>query len=103
MPYDVAMSNLKELEMLAGRLTEVMPPPLRPMGVNKVVDGSGRWKVVRIGAGQYAIRAEYDDNEGGQVEVRMANEVRGYVGSVAIALRFSISVAEAGKLYWSEV
>lgn len=96
------MSNTQELEILAERMTEAMPPPERPIGVNYVVPGSGRWKVARIGAGQYAIRAIYKSSlNNSEIEIRMADEIRGYPTAVATALRFAVSVAEAGRMSWS--
>lgn len=97
------MTTSTELQRLCDELTEIMPPPHRPNGLNFIVEGTGRWTVGRAGAGLYAVHATYDDSRGGTVEVRLENEITGYGPAVTTALRFMLSIATAHTHQWIRV
>lgn len=98
------MSSIADrLQKLADELTEVSPPPPRPMGMNFIVPDSGRWVVVKVGSGMYAIRPEYDDTRGQKVIVTHNGEVRGFAPAIETALKFAISIGASSRHHWSVV
>lgn len=92
---------LSELEQLVDELTIVAPPPDVPMGLNFVIPRTGRWRICRVGAGAYAVRAEYESTNGGTQLAKMDGEITGYPSTIASALRFSIALARSHRHYWS--
>ena len=97
------MSSLsfEKLQILADDLTKVSPPPNRPTGLNYIVEGTGKWVVVKVGSGMYAIRPEYEDSRGGKVVATQNGEIRGFAPAIETALRFAISIANSHRHYWT--
>lgn len=95
------MTTSKELSLLLDRLTEVSPPPRLPLGINApIVEGSGKWVTQPSGAGGYVVRARYQTRNGGEVIVRVSDELRGAPSVIAKAVRFAIQLAESDRRYW---
>ena len=95
------MATLTEIQFLADRLTEVSPPPAQPKGINFVIVGSGKWVVARSGAGMYAIRAEYTDDQAATRVIKIENELTGYPTTLISALKFAITIGSASTYYWA--
>lgn len=94
-------STIEQLQKLADDLTEVSPPPIQPIGLNGVLPHSGRWIVVKVGSGLYAVRPEYEDGLGGVIVGKHNDEVKGFAPAVMTALRFAISICSASSHRWS--
>jgi hypothetical protein len=94
------MATLKDIQTLADELTQVAPPPIRPIGVN-FVGTNGRWKAETVGSGLYALRAEYDLANGETVTIKMNDEIVGFPSTIVPAIKFSIMVANSSKFFWS--
>ena len=90
----------QQLQNLCDELTEVSPPPTRPLGINAPIIGAGRWIAVRFGGGAYAIRAEYNTTDGKKITVKMENELRGFPNGLVSAIRFTIELAKSHRHYW---
>jgi hypothetical protein len=97
------MSSITEINLLIEELNQVAPPPKLPKGVNNVRENSGLWKLALLGAGLYALRAVYEDKQGNPIEVRMENEVKGFLPAVTIAVRFSLSIMSSSRHHWMPV
>lgn len=97
------MASISELQNLADKLTETMPPPLRPLGIDRADLRDGRWVVVRAGVGMFAVRAEYTTGQNEKIMVRHDDEILGYPQSIISALRFAVRVAESHRHYWVAV
>lgn len=100
----MATPSSQNVDPLLTELNRVLPPPSSPPGSNEVViPGTGRWVAVRVGAGQLAVRIEYQLPNGGQMIVRSTTEVRGYPSAVVNALRFTLHAAAPGRYEWVAV
>lgn len=97
------MATTEQLNLLADELTQAMPPPRQLAGIQNVIPGTGRWVIVRVGGGTFAVRAQFDSPTGEPVICRTADEVRGYASTVATSLRFAIQVATASRHNWIRV
>jgi hypothetical protein len=97
------MATISELENLADRMTEVMPPPTKASGTINILPGTGRWVIAKTGAGTYALRIEYTTANGGTVTVRQQTELKGFADNLAQAMRFTIEVATANRHHWIAV
>ena len=78
-------STIEQLQKLADDLTEVSPPPIQPIGLNGVLPHSGKWIVVKVGSGLYAVRPEYEDGLGGVIVGKHNDEVKGFAPAVMTA------------------
>lgn len=94
------MTTMKELQLLADGLTELLPPPASPKGVQSVKSGTGRWTIVPIGSGSYALRIEYRDRENNVVTVRAEREIAGFPSTLRQSLEFMLSVHSATRHHW---
>ena len=94
-------STIEQLQKLADELTEVSPPPIQPIGLNGALPHSGKWIVVKVGLGLYAVRPEYEDGLGGVIVGKHNDEVKGFAQVVMTALRFAISISSASRHRWS--
>jgi hypothetical protein len=97
------MTTIKELQILADELTQLLPPPIRPQGVNLVVAGTGRWKIVPIGSGSYAMRIEYEHPDGDTFIVRAEKEIAGFPSSLRQSLDFMVTLHTATRHQWLPV
>lgn len=97
------MSSISDLELLIDQLNEVAPPPKIPLGLNEIIKGSGKWQLVMVGAGMYAIRAVYRNTRGEEVECRQENEIVGFIPAVTTAVRFTLSIMSSSRHYWVAV
>ena len=97
------MATISDLEILADRLTEEMPPPPQLAGVVNTIPGTGRWIIARTGAGTYALRIEYQTAAGELIVVRQQSELKGFPDTLAQAIRFTLEVATASRHYWIPV
>lgn len=93
----------QQLQNLCDELTEVAPPPPRPLGLNTPVVAGGKWIAVRFGGGAYAIRAQYQTVDGKTITVKMEDEIRGFPNGLISAIRFTINLAKSHRLYWVAV
>jgi hypothetical protein len=96
----VTMTTHSDLQVLADQLTELTPPPTQPLGLNNAKPGTGKWKVVPIGAGGYALRIEYENLDGGLVIGRADPEISGFASNIRQSLSFMLSVTRASRFYW---
>ena len=99
-----AMATLKDLQILADKLTIVAPPP-QDLTNNKdqFIVGSGRCKVEMVGAGFYAVRIEYDTTQNQKVVMKANQELRGFSESLAQSLKFAEFVANPHRHHWLPV
>lgn len=97
------MSSITEINILIEKLNETAPPPKLPIGLNNIREDSGAWKLALIGAGLYALRATYEDKHGDIVEVRMEEEIKGFLPAIATAIRFTLSIMSSSRHYWITV
>ena len=81
-------------------MTKCLPPPESLPGLLNVMPGTGRWVVEKAGSGTFAIRAEFRRSDGTAVIARTQDEIKGYAGTVATAMKFAIGIATAGTHYW---
>lgn len=94
------MTTIEQLQVLADELTDVFPPPKVPLGVNSVIAGTGKWRVMRIGGGCYAVRIEYQRSDGTTVTVKSSEEIVGYPSNVTTAIRFALQMGNASRHFW---
>ena len=94
---------MNELQILADELTALLPPPQRPLGVNLVVAGTGKWKIVPVGSGSYAMRIEYQHPEGSTFIVRSEKEIAGFPNALRQSLEFMVDLHTATRHYWLPV
>jgi hypothetical protein len=97
------MTTISEVEILLDELTISSPPPPLPLGVSdehSIRRGSGKWVVVPVGVGIYAIRVEYDLDDGKKLQVKVPDEVRGAPQAISMAVRFSLQLANSHRFYW---
>ena len=95
------MTTLYDLQKMADRLTDSSPPPQNlTNGKDKIIVGSGKWKVEMVGAGFYAVRIEYSTTDNKKVVMKAQQEMRGFADNLAQSLRFAQFVAEANRHYW---
>jgi|688.fasta_scaffold27185_4 hypothetical protein len=97
------MSSISDLELLIEQLNEVAPPPKIPLGVNQIIKDSGEWRLVKVGAGLYAVRGIYRNARGEEVECRQENEIVGFAPAVTTAVRFTLSILSSSRHYWITV
>jgi hypothetical protein len=97
------MTTISELQILADELTELLPPPTRPAGVNLVVVGSGKWKIVPVGSGSYAMRIEYEHPDGHSFVVRSEKEIAGFPNALRQSLEFMVTLHTATRHHWLPV
>jgi hypothetical protein len=97
------MTTISDLQVLADELTELTPPPTQPRGLNTAIAGTGRWKVVPIGGGGYALRIEYDDHINGTIIGRADPEISGFASMLRQSLAFMVSVNKASRFHWIPV
>jgi hypothetical protein len=97
------MTTIKELQVLADGLTKLMPPPALPPNVQTVKSGTGRWAIVPIGSGSYALRIEYKDKDNNTITVRAEREITGFPSSLKQSLEFMLSVHSATRHRWLPV
>ncbi len=97
------MTTHKDLQVLADQLTQLTPPPSQPLGLNNAKPGTGKWKIVPIGAGGFALRIEYEHVEGGTVIGRADPEISGFASSIRQSLSFMLSVTRASRFHWHPV
>lgn len=94
-------SIISKLQKLADELTVHAPPPPQPKGLNYIVPNSGKWVVVKVGSGMYAVRPEYETTNGEKIIATRNGETRGFPNSIEASLRFAISVTTASRFYWA--
>lgn len=94
--------DIDRLQKLADELTEVAPPPKSPHGLNMAVK-RGRWIVQKVGAGMYAIRAEYQTEQNTAVVVKIDDEMSGFAKALVTAMKFAIQIASSSRHYWLPV
>lgn len=94
------MTTTRELQLLADELTDVFPPPksIAPQQLPTV--GHGKWKVVPIGAGSFALRVEYTDAEGESVVMRAEREIAGFPNTLRQSLEFMLSIYSSTRHGW---
>jgi hypothetical protein len=97
------MSSITEINLLIEKLNEVAPPPKLPQGLNNVRENSGEWKLALIGAGLYSLRAVYETKQGDPIEVRMEEEIKGFLPAISTAIRFTLSIMSSSRHHWLPV
>lgn len=94
------MTTTKELQRLADELTDAFPPPPTIAPRQLAVVGRGRWKVVPIGGGSFALRIEYTDTRGNEVIMRAEREIAGFPNTLRQSLEFMLSVYSSTRYGW---
>lgn len=97
------MSSISELQKLADKLTEALPPPLHPLGTQRVDLVKGRWVVTRAGMGMFAVRVEYTTTQNEKILYRVDNEIIGYPQAIQTAIKFAVQVANSHRHYWQPI
>lgn len=97
------MASISNLQELADQLTQCLPPPQQPKGIDRVDLMNGRWVVAKTGMGMFAIRAEYTTTQGEVVMYRQDDEIMGYPQAVVASLKFAIQVGNSHRHYWQAV
>jgi hypothetical protein len=88
------------LDELVDQLNAVYPPPIELCAAMNPLAGSGRWVLHRVGAGLYAVRAEYKLADGSTVQARQGNEMVGLPSGLATSLRFTLGIVGATRHEW---
>lgn len=70
---------------------------------NRQVSGRGKWKIVPIGGGAFALRIEYPTADGDTFVVRAEREISGFANSLRQSLEFMLSVHSATRHHWIPV
>jgi len=97
------MATISEIEILLDELSLSSPPPPLPIGVgdhHKIRKGSGKWVVVPVGVGIYAVRVEYKLDDDSKLQVKVPEEIRGAPQAISMAVRFALQLANSHRFYW---
>lgn len=96
--------TLDELEILVKSLSETSPPPNSLVGANHLVPSSGIWVLVGLGAGGYAVRAQYENSLTGERETYATDdEMKGSRVALLSALKFCVKMATCHRQDWHRV
>lgn len=94
------MTTTRDLQLLADELTEVFPPPHTVAAQQLAIVGRGKWKIVPIGGGSFALRIEYTDSRGEEVVMRAEREIAGFPNTLRQSLEFMLSVYSSTRYGW---